>query len=63
MEATTIEAAERWFLTHSSGSLVCLKQDPDNPCGVIKQEVNSYPKAVKFFEEEGCDEQDSTKVN
>ena len=56
MEATTLEAAERWFLTHSSGSLTCVKKDPDNPYGVTKQDVTSYPEAVKFFEEKKKDE-------
>lgn len=45
----TLQEAEEWFLSHSSGTVFCVKnvEGSDTPDKVL--EVSSYKEAVEFF--------------
>ncbi len=45
MKANNIKEAEKFFLNNSDGKIVCIKGD-------IEKEVDCYPDAVDFFEED-----------
>ena len=38
----TLEEAMRWFMSHVSGSVICVKDNEE-------REVNCYPDAVNFL--------------
>ena len=42
MKATNLKEAEHFFLSHSSGTLTCVKDG-------FAQEVDCYPDALEFF--------------
>ena len=42
MKIYNIKQAEEWFLAHSSGKVICVKDGEE-------KEVGSYPDAVEFL--------------